>query len=453
MKRKKENKEEMESFVLEDKVSKFRGSTEYHEMVVAERYYRNLSDVQNKTVAVSQNSNTKIEHPLLYKLIKQKVNYITAKPFTIKSENEQYTKELEMLFNRKFKKQIKQVVRNALKHGIAWLLPYFEENELKFSVLSALEVTPLWKDSEHTQLEAIIRQYTDPNENEFMEYWHKKGVDIYAKNASGAWVLIEQKPHFMQFDTLGKGKPYSWGCVPVVWLKYGDEELPLLHWVKGFIDDINWQTSTTADVLRDIAKFIWVLKNYEGQGLDDFVKGLRDHFALKVGDDGGIDKIQPEIDVQGVLAFVDKQRRDAYDYSSCVDTKDKELGNASGVAIKFRYMDLDTDAHDIAGDLSEMFEALKIYIDTFLEMTGRGDFSSQEFDVIFNMDLPINELEVIQGLNQSVGLISKKTIVENHPYVTNAVEELKELEKEESQAYEELEAQNPYRQVEQKEEK
>ena len=96
-------------------------------------------------------------------------------------------------------------------------------------------------------------------------------------------------------------------------------------------------------MLRDVAKFVYILKNYGGSDLDEFVRDLREALAVKVEGDGGVDKLQADLDVSAVMSFLDAERRDLFDFASAVDTKDPELGNASGTAIGFRYMDLDAD--------------------------------------------------------------------------------------------------------------
>ena len=104
---------------------------------------------------------------------------------------------------------------------------------------------------------------------------------------------------------------------------------------------MNWQNSVTADVLRDVAKFIYILKNYGGQDLAEFLKDLKEHMAIKVSTDGGVDKLQADLNIDAVMAFLDNERRDIYDFAAAVDTKDPDLGNASGNAITFPDMPLD----------------------------------------------------------------------------------------------------------------
>lgn len=233
-------------------------------------------------------------------------------------------------------------------------------------------------------------------------------------------------------------KAYNWEEVPIAWLRYNDEELPLCYFVKDLIDDINWQTSVTADVLRDVAKFIYILKNYGGQDLGEFIKDLKEHLAIKVTSDGGVDKLQADLNIDAVMAFLDKQRRDVFDFASAVDTKDPDLGNASGTAINFRYMDLDADCDALGTELKETFQRLKLFIDVYLQLIGKGDFTKEQFDIIFNVDMPVNETEVINNIRASEGILSKRTQIQNHPWVTDADEELARIEEERKKAMEEF---------------
>ena len=53
------------------------------------------------------------------------------------------------------------------------------------------------------------------------------------------------------------------------------------------------------------------------------------------------------------------------------------------------------------------------------------------------MDLPVNETDVIQNAVASESLLSKRTILQNHPWVTDADEEMERIEAEKKAAMEE----------------
>ena len=419
--------------IISNEIAEFKASEEFRIMAEAERYYRNRSAVQDKSNDIAKRSNTKIEHPLIRKLVNQKADYLLSKPFTVSGDSKDYTAALGELFDDELRAKIKSFAKGAVKSGIAYLIPYFEGSVLRFMRVPSTELIPLWTDTENSRLDGFIRFY-DRIEYEgrnrivmhHAEYWSREGVQYFRTKGSDYRQIGEGfVPHFTVDN-----KPYNWEEVPLIWLKYNEEELPLAYFVKELVDSVNWQTSVTEDVLRDVSKFIFVLKNYGGQSLSQFVDELRKSLAVKVDSDGGVDTIQPQIDVSAVLSFIDKQRRDVYDLADGVDTKDPDLGNASGTALYFRYMGLDNDCAALGTALKAAFQRMKRFIDVYFSVTGRGDFSAQKLSVVFNTDMPVNESEVIANCRNSEGIISRRTILENHPWTESAEEEQKRLDAE-----------------------
>jgi SPP1 family phage portal protein len=271
------------------------------------------------------------------------------------------------------------------------------------------------------------------------EVWDAEGVRYFTGKTYGSMVVDPEHPAQPHFTVNGQG--YNWKSPPIVWCKYNDEELPLQYYLKELIDDINWQTSVTADVLRDVAKFLWVLKNYAGESLAEFTDALQKYLAINVESDGGVDVIQPDPKVTAVLEFIDKQRRDVIDMGAGVDTKDPELGSASGKAIYFRYMDLDTDSANLQSELKAAFLRLKPFMDDYFLILGLGDFHDDTFDITFNTDMPVDETEIFQNaqIAQSIG-VSMRTILSNIPWIKDVDEELGNIALEEEDARRKQEA-------------
>lgn len=436
--------------IVTEEVREFVKSEQYKQMEQAERYYRNRSDVQNKTVKYANRSNTKIEHPILKKMVDQKANFLLSKPFSIKTENEAYADELGAIFDNVARKKIKSLGKGAVKSGIAWLQPYFTEEGMRFMRMPSTEIVPLWKDAEHSELDGFIRVYEQiryvgnrKTAVEHAELWTTSGIRYFIRDSKSSEFAINKEygdeandwlvPHF----TVGN-EAYNFEKPPIVWLKYNDEELPLCYFIKELIDDVNWQTSITADVLRDVVNFIFVLKGYGGEDYNEFAKALQDALVINLDADGGVDKLSADLNIDAVMSFLEKNRRDLYDYGAGVDTKDPDLGNASGTAINFRYMDLDADCSALSAELQETFQQLKAFIDVYLQVTGKGDFTADEFSVVFNADMPVNEAEIITSIMASRGLVSDRTLLAQHPYVEDVGAELDQLKKEKEEAMNEF---------------
>lgn len=441
--------------IVTEEIKEFKESERYKMMVEAEQYYLNKTEIRDKkTNENPERSNVKIEHPLAWKLVKQKQNYLLSKSWTVNTQDAKYGDALNMYFDRDFRRKIRSFGGAVVKAGIAWLQPYFgESGTLKFMRIPATEVVPIWNDEERQDLWGFIRFYeqTVYAGNKKMsvsraELWTADGVmwfvtDPHTSGQKQGDFRIDKEhgdestnwtePHFMV-----DGKPFNWSIVPIVWAKYNDDEISLIYFIKSLIDDINWQTSVTSDVLRDVCNFVWVIRNYGGADPDEFAKKVREAMAINVTGDGGVDKLEPSVNIDAVMAFLDKQRRDTYDFAASVDTKDPDLGSASGTAINFRYMDLDSDCAALGMELNSAFQRMKVFLDVYFQVIRTGDFTNSEFDVVFNADMPVNETDVINNARTSEGMLSKLTILKNHPWVVDAEEEMAALEKEKEEAME-----------------
>ncbi len=436
--------------ILGEEIREFKAGEGYRLMLEAERYYRNRSAVQDKVNPVRNRSNTRIEHPIVKKLVDQKADYLMARPFAVKASCPEYAAALADVFDARMRRKLKAIVKTAVKQGVAWAQPYIKTGaagRAAFDVMLVppVELVPIWSDAERSELSGGIRFFDEVVyagnvrlRRPRAEVWTRRGVQRYFAPpvnlgvSSGVAYSLDtafgcaDDDYTEPWVAIG-GKAFVTDEVPLCWMRGNDEELPLHYFIKELVDDINWQTSVTADMLRDIAQFIFVLKDYGGQDLAEFLRDLQNHRAVKVSGTGGVEKLQAQLDIDAVMQFLKKNRADVIYYANSVDTGDADLGNASGQSINFRYMDLDSSCVALAGEMQEMLRRMKLFIDIYLQAAGKGDFSRETFEVVFNMDMPVNEGDVIDNVAKWDG-ISLRTRLENHPWVTDVEEEMRRLE-------------------------
>ena len=439
-------------------------------MQTAQKYYKNEADItERKRYYIDRKgnqqeaknlSNSRLCHPFMKKLTNQKVNYLLSKEFTINAEDEAFAEKLGTYLDKRFLRMLKNIGRDAVVNGLAWLQVYYDATgELKFKRIPSDEVIPFWADAEHTVLDAVIRVYSlvQFQKNGYkkditkIEYHTRKGVWYFVMGEKG----LEPDPemggllhgHFTAEQNTGRkdenGNPImsevqaTWEQVPFVAFKYNPDELSLLKWVKSLIDDYDLNTSDTSNNLQDVPNSIKVVRNYDGTDKGEFVQNLATFRTAFVGGDGDMSVLNTPLDTTAIDAHLNRLRRDIYDAGNGVDMQDENLGNASGVALKFRYAGLDSDAMDMATEFVAAMEDLVWFIKTDMAAKGMGDYTNTEFDIVFNTDIIINEAEVITAAKNSVGVISDETIVANHPWVTDAVEEMDKLKKQKEEAMQE----------------
>ncbi|MGM7683533.1 phage portal protein [Cytobacillus sp. Hm23] len=430
--------------ILVKEIEEWEKSEQRKYMLIGERYYRNKMDIRDKSQKVKWKSNQKLVHGFVKKLVDQKIGYLLSKEPSITTDNDTYNDILSNVFDRGLLKKIKNVGKEAINKGVAYLYPYInEDGELSFMKFPSEQIIPFWANNEHLEVIAFLRVYEtsiymDGKKKKLkkVEYHHAGGIKFYdleeGKLVPDVLAGVERNFHF----TIGD-KPYLWDRIPLIHFKYNEEEQPLVEHIKALVDNYNLQTSTNADLLADIPKFIYKLVNYGGTDLAEFLADLNEYMAVKLDEKGDVDKLQADIETDAVEKEIERNRKSIYEFGRGVDTQDENLGNASGVALRYRYSDLDTDCNTLESEFQASLEHMLWFIDHYLMMTGKGDFTTEKVNIIFNRDIIINESEVITDCQNSTGVLDDKTIRENHPWYTEEVEE--RLKQQEEQLKKEIE--------------
>lgn len=433
-------------------INKHKTSTERTLMLTGERYFIGEHDILNKTrqaignngelININNLPNNKIVDNQYRKLVNQKVNYILGKPFIVQSQNKNYNTLINQILDKRFFRILNNICYDSLNCGLGWLYVYCNENnELGFEKLEPSEIIPIWKDRAHTVLEYAIRvykrtEYKDKKENtvEYVEVYNLNGIDTYTRT-DDKLKFFEHKDYLQSGDGLG----YNWSYIPLIPFKYNSKEIPLIKMVKSLQDGINTIISTFQDNMQEDARnTIMVLVNYGGESLGEFRKNLATYGAVKIttedGIAGDVRTIQVEVNAENYKSILSLFKKAIIENAMGYDAKDDRMsGNANQLNIQSMYSDIDLDANAMEIEYQASMEQLLWFIYTHLYNTNKGDFESEKVDIIFNRDMLMNETEIINNLNNSISILSKDTLIGQHPWVTDAEVEKKKLKKEQEE--------------------
>lgn len=456
---------------LEKEIARWKRSPERMMQIKSFLYYNDDHDIlhrkrqmigeDGKLEDVENLPNNHIIDNQYGKLVNQKANYLLGQPFTVDSENDQYAELLKDLFNKRFMKLLKNAGKAMLNGGIAWLHPYYrDDGQLAFHLFPAYEILPFWSDSEHTELEFAIRLYTVQGYNgtepvliEKVEVYDLEGLHRYTLDGGTLTPDVDEngqntESYITYTDSDGHAEGLNWTKVPLIPLKYNEQETPLLKKVKSLQDGINVMLSDFENGMQeDNRNTILILKNYDGENLGEFRKNLSTFGVVKVrsddGADGGVETLEITVNSENYKAILDLFKKALIENGMGYDAKDDRLGgNPNQMNIQSMYSDIDLDANDMETELQAAFEDILWFVDAHLYNTGKGDFSQETVNITFNRDILINESEAIQNCKDSVGILSDETIVTQHPWVDDPAAELERLKKQKEERQQEFEAQN-----------
>lgn len=444
---------------LELEINDWLSSKERKDQLDGERYYKGDQDIlKHKRMVIGENGdlvevtnlpNKKIIDNQYKRLVKQKVNYIVGKPFTVDTENEAYKKKIETYFNKKFMKILKMVTTDANNGGISYLYPYYENNELKFKRLKSHEIKVYWKDMDHTEIDFFIHWYEDtvrlPNGHkemiEHVEVYTTDGVKYYIRK--GNTLLYDDKKKQSAYivqkeldadDQVLSESALNFEHIPLIPFKISDVEQTLLKRVKSLQDGINTIVSTfTNNMLEDSRNTILILVNYDGQKLGEFRQNLAEYGAVKVKGDGDLRALQVEVNAANYQAILEIFKKAIIENGGGVDVKELNSGTPNQMNIQTAYNDIELDTNDTETEFQSAFEELMWFINFDLNYRGEGNFFDECVDIIFNRDMLQDETSIIDNIMKLRGLISDEDCIKQLPFgdATKLIENMKKQKAEE----------------------
>lgn len=440
---------------LRIEMEEFLKSKERALMLSGENYYRTENDILKRKMFRYENeqpvedetkTNNKLAHGFMHTLVDDKVNYLLTKPYTMSCEDESFLSSVQKLLGKRFQKRLSRLGTECSNKGIAWLHPYVSSNgEFKTMLIPSEQCKPIWSDNDHEDLEGMIRIYDvevyEGKQRKYetkVEYHTADGVTYYVKkdnqlilDAEMYLDTPEEAPDEQGHFSTGEEQK-SWGKVPFIAFKNNDFELPDLQFVKTLVDNYDITRSDVANLLEDIKNIIFALRGYGGESLSEFMHNLSYYRAVKLDEDGGLDKIESTINIEAAKTHFEQLKKDIFDFGQGVDKNSDKLGNSpSGIALKFIYSGLDLKCNALEDWFKWGFEQLIYFVNRYLEEIGQP-VSDKEIVITFNRDIAINESQAITDCQNSQGVISQKTIVKNHPWVDDLEEELTQIEQEQS---------------------
>lgn len=446
----------------------FNNSDERKLMLEGIKYYNNDSKIDDKkrydhcgtdATVNDKLSNAKMHKNIMRKLTRQKVNTLLGKPYSIKTDDDNYKKLLEDVYFTKFMyRKIYNTCKEAIKEGIHWLNAYYDENgELQFRRVPGNQVKVFWADREHTKIAQLIHYYEiaiyegDKSKTvTYADYYSSSGVIHYVKEDKG-FVRDKERPveegNFTlmvpqteeiknddgeviettyKLDENGnivfEPQQMVWDRIPWIPLKYNQEETSLLKYIKSQQDSYETLLSAMVDIVIDIPNAIKYFKGYAGADLAELTANIAKFRAVLVDPDGDVGSLDTSFDGTTFGELLDRIRKDAYEDGGGVDMQSDKTGDKSGVGLKFLYSDLDLDLNELKQEMDVFFEWLLWFIDYDIRAKGGQDYSNVEVTFEYNKTNIVNESELISMINSSRDMIPDEILLPKHPFVDDVTE-------------------------------
>lgn len=441
--------------------------------LTAERYYKNETDImflpkkaQEKTemdadgelvtrevVSPMRNADNRIPFNFHGLLVNQKAAYMFTAPPTMDIGSDAANKKLNAFLGDKYPKVCKDLCVEASNKKVGWIHMWKSANDgaLHYAVVPSEQIQPIWSKSLDRKLLGVLRIYHDiddtGDEFDVYELWNDKECAMYRVPA-GRTIMNGLEPYcnFILMEA-GQAVPtntyqHRMGEVPFFAFDNNNVHTDDLKNIKPLIDVYCKVFSGFVNDLEDIQEVIFVLTNYGGANLNEFLSDLKYYKAIKVENDGegdksGVSTLTIDLPVEAREKLLAITRKCIFEQGMGIDPDPQNFGNSSGVALKFLYSLLELKSGLMETEFKPSFGRFIRCICRVLSIPIKDDVVLQTWI----RTMVQNDQEMSQIAQQSTGIISNETIVRNHPWVDNAQDELDKMAEEKAAAQAELEEQ------------
>lgn len=204
--------------------------------------------------------------------------------------------------------------------------------------------------------------------------------------------------------------------------------------IKKLVDVYDKVYSGFINDLDDVQEIILVLSGYGGTELNGFLQDLKKYKTIKLDEDegnAGVSTLSIEIPIEARKTVLDITRRAIFEQGQGFDPQPESFGNQSGEALKFMYSLLEMKAGLMETEFRTGFAKLVRAMCRFCNIPCAA------INQTWTRTRIKNDTELSEICKNSVGIVSRKTILANHPFVENVQKELGQLreEQEEDDSY------------------
>lgn len=448
----------MDIEVIKKLIRKYQaGHTDFvRQIAKARAYYRNETDImfpplkeeREKKEKPLRNADNRIPFNFHGLLVNQKASYMFTAPPLFDLGEKKANKDLVKFLGDKYPKLCKDLCIEASNCTVGWLHVWCDKKSTwKYAIVPAEQVIPVWSDSLEKELLGVFRSYQNIDDDTgdtyiIYEYWNETECAAYRLKTGDELDQLLPYQMFMVDPMLCEyTDTYQHGVGEVPFFPFFNNNIDTddLKNIKPLIDVYCKVFSGFVNDLEDIQEVIFVLTNYGGTDLGQFLRDLKDYKAIQIesdgdGDHSGVSTLTIELPVEAREKLLEITRKCIFEQGMGIDPDPQNFGNSSGVALQFLYSLLEQKA-----GLQET--EFKLAFGSFIRCVCRLQGIPIKDDTIvqtWTRTSVKNDQELSQIASQSKGIVSDETIVAHHSWVEDPEKEMELLKEQEENGMSEI---------------
>lgn len=389
-------------------------------------YYKGKTAICGRILADASKPNNKIVNPYASYITDTFTGYFLGEPITYTSKNEQLLARIDELYNYNDEAaENAELAKDASIFGVAYELLYTDENaDIRFKKIDAIKAIPIYDNTLEEDLLYFIRYYdnTDIMTNKTTTF-----VEVYSRE----WIRYYVDEYALEFV---REVPHAFKGVPINIYQNNEELLGDFENVISLIDAYDKITSDSVNDMEYFADCYLALYGMSGTEAED-ITAMKEQRVLLMETDARAEWLTKQINDTYVENLKNRIDTQIHKFSRCPALTDADFAaNASGVAMKYKLMGLETATSKKERAFKKALQRRLELICNVYSVMGT-DFDYREIQMNFTRNIPSNLVEMADVISKIGHLLSEETQISLLPIEINAVDELQKKQAENSIEY------------------
>lgn len=389
-------------------------------------YYKGKTAICGRILADASKPNNKIVNPYASYITDTFTGYFLGEPITYTSKNEQLLARIDELYNYNDEAaENAELAKDASIFGVAYELLYTDENaDIRFKKIDAIKAIPIYDNTLEEDLLYFIRYYdnTDIMTNKTTTF-----VEVYSRE----WIRYYVDEYALEFV---REVPHAFKGVPINIYQNNEELLGDFENVISLIDAYDKITSDSVNDMEYFADCYLALYGMSGTEAED-ITAMKEQRVLLMETDARAEWLTKQINDTYVENLKNRIDTQIHKFSRCPALTDADFAaNASGVAMKYKLMGLETATSKKERAFKKALQRRLELICNIYSVMGT-DFDYREIQMNFTRNIPSNLVEMADVISKIGHLLSEETQISLLPIEINATDELQKKQAENSIEY------------------
>lgn len=386
-------------------------------------YYLNKTAILNRTMSDASKPNNKIVNPYAAYITDTFTGYFLGEPVSYSClENSEFFQRIQNLYDYNDEAaENAELGKDASIYGVAYELMYLDENaDIRFRKIDAINAIPIYDNTLEEDLLYFIRYYDD---TDIVSGATTTYIEVYSRE----WIRYYVDKNGMK---LTEERPHSFKSVPINIYENNSEEIGDFEGVISLIDAYDKITSDSINDIEYFADCYLALYGMEGTEAED-IAAMKELRVLLMSSDAKAEWLTKEVNDTYVENLKNRLDAQIHKFSRCPALTDENFAaNASGVAMKYKLMGLETATSKKERAFKKALQRRLELICNIYSVMGQ-DYDYRELQITFTRNIPANLVEMADVVSKIGNLLSEETQISMLPIDTNAEQEKQRKQQEE----------------------